>query len=202
MSRLGIFTYNRVYKMNKAILLGLGTIIFFGLGGYLIIELAQRQQFIEVLMRGWDIPLQIGTGLVGGTVSAVIALKIINMDFFHKERAFYQKLFKKLKLNTPGIVFVSLCAGIGEEIFFRAGIQPLLGVWLTSVLFVFLHGYLNPVNWRISIYGVVMVFIIAGFGYLFEYTGLITVMTAHTVFDIILLVNMTKDKSLQSKENA
>ena len=98
-----------------------------------------------------------------------------------------------MDLNLVGIIFLSLCAGIGEELFFRAGIQPFLGVWWTAVFFVLLHGYLNPKNVRISIYGLVMVGIIAGFGYLFKYCGIFSAITAHAVFDMVLFFSMIKN---------
>ena len=75
---------------------------------------------------------------------------------------------------------------MGEEILFRAGIQDYLililpeikawfegttvdpallntwkyehaSVWITSFLFIVIHGYLSPWNWRLSIYGTFMV---------------------------------------------
>lgn len=187
---------------NKAIiLLGLGTLFIFGLSGILIIWQMQGKNPLIVLMSGWDIPLQLMTGIVVGLVSARIAWFIITRAFFIKQKKFYQNLIMKLQLNNPKIIFISLCAGIGEEIFFRAALQPFLGIWFTSLIFVVLHGYLNPFNWRISIYGTVMVFVIAGFGYLFEIAGLITVMTAHTVFDIVLLKKMEEDDEINGMQN-
>ncbi|WMJ75483.1 CPBP family intramembrane glutamic endopeptidase [Cytophagaceae bacterium ABcell3] len=176
--------------MKRILILGLGTLLFFGVGGILIIEFLQDNRFVDVLLDGWSIELQLLVGLTAGLISAGIALFIITRKFFQKERTFYYNMISKLGLNLPAILFISLCAGIGEEIFFRAGIQPFLGVWLTSILFVLLHGYLNPRNPRITIYGSVMVFIIAGFGYLFEHVGLISVMTAHAVFDMVLFLKI------------
>jgi uncharacterized protein len=178
--------------MNKILLLGLSTILVFGLGGVLIIEYAHDANFIDILGRGWDIRWQITVGVLYGLISAGICLLIINSNFFKKERDYYAKMVSKFDLNYPSIIFVSLCAGIGEEIFFRAAIQPMIGIWLTALIFVFIHGYLNPRNWRISVYGTVMVVIMAGIGYLYEYTGIFTIMTAHTVIDIILFTRLMK----------
>ncbi|MDQ3536108.1 MAG: CPBP family intramembrane metalloprotease, partial [Bacteroidota bacterium] len=101
-------------------------------------------------------------------------------------------------LNYFNIILVSLCAGIGEEIFFRAALQPIIGIWPTAIIFVILHCYINPRNWRISIYGFFMIIIMLGIGYLYETVGLISVMVAHTVIDIILfymLMNKRKEFS-------
>ena len=172
---------------NTVILLGIFTLIIFGTTGIFLIEKVQGKDFISLLLLGWSIPLQLLTGVGWGLLSSGIALFIITRKFFIREKHYYRSLILKLDLNNSKIIFISFCAGVGEEIFFRAAIQPMLGIWLTSLIFVALHGYLNPLNWRISLYGIVMVFIIASFGYLFEVAGLITVMTAHVIFDIVLL---------------
>lgn len=176
--------------MNKILTLGLGTLLFFGLGGFYLIEQVQERSFVTVLLEGMTVPLQLGFGIAYGLVTALLALWIISRDFFKKEKKFYHSIIFQLNLNFASIIFLSLCAGIGEEIFFRAGLQPLLGLWPTSVIFVLLHGYLNPYNWRISIYGIAMVFFMAGVGYLFREVGLISAMAAHAVLDIILFMKL------------
>ncbi len=118
---------------------------------------------------------------------------IINRDFFKAEKEYYKRKVAVFNLNYFNIILVSLCAGIGEEIFFRAALQPIIGIWPTAIIFVILHGYINPRNWRISIYGFFMIIIMLGIGYLYETVGLISVMVAHTVIDIILF-NMLMNK--------
>ena len=99
----------------------------------------------------------------------------------------YLKLFSFEDLSFSVIFFVSISAGIGEEIFFRGVLQPFLGVVITGVLFVAVHGYINPKNWRISIYGLYMTIGIIVIGVLTEKVGLITAIISHTVIDITLL---------------
>jgi len=178
---------------NKtSFLLGISTLLFFGFGGILLIEFVQDKPFLQVVDEGSTLSTQILAGAGVGVLAGAIALLIITRRFFKDEKDFYYGLISKLNLGYGEMVFLSLCAGIGEELFFRAGIQPLIGIWWTSVLFVLLHGYLNPKNWRISIYGVVMVGIIVGFGYLFETIGIFSAMAAHATFDMVLFLNITK----------
>lgn len=184
--------------MNRLILfLAFGTLFIFGGGGILVIEFLQGGDVTEVLRRGRNFPVQLMIGLLAGIVASGIALFIIKRPFFKPEKRFYYKLISKLDLNLAGMILLSLCAGIGEELFFRAGVQPFLGIWWTAFLFVLLHGYLNPKNWRISIYGSVMVVLIAGFGYLFKYIGIYTAMTAHAVFDMVLFLNLTNRRKTE-----
>jgi hypothetical protein len=181
--------------MSKALVLGLSTLVIFGLGGYFLIEATQDKDFLAVLLSGESPALQTAIGAGYGLLCGVLALWIIRRPFFAREKQFYSEKIGYLKLNLPLIIFISLCAGVGEELFFRGGLQPLLGLWPTSVLFVFIHGYLNPRNWRISVYGAVMVFMIAGMGYLFQTVGLISAMTAHAALDLLLFLDLQKEKS-------
>jgi uncharacterized protein len=173
-------------------LLGMGTLLIFGGLGILSVAFFQGISFYSLLKSGLPLGWQIVTGIVAGLFSAGIAWFIITRDFFSGQFAFYQKLIQTFTWTQGSIIFVSLCAGVGEELFFRAGIQPFLGIGWTSVFFVALHGYLNPYNWRISVYGVCMVGIIAGFGFLFEKSGIFSVIVAHMVFDWVLLTFLTR----------
>lgn len=178
--------------MNKTWVLGLGTLLLFGSGAYYLIEVVQERSFTGVFLRGMNLPVQVAVGTGYGLLTALIALLIISRDFFKKEKNFYSQLISQLDLNIMGILFLSFCAGIAEEAFFRAGLQPLLGVWPTSIIFVFIHGYLNPFNWRISLYGFAMLFFIAGMGFLFIEIGLIAAIASHTVLDIVLFMKLRK----------
>ena len=181
--------------MKVSIKLGILTLIIFGLGGFLLIEFGQDKTFIQAMKQGLGPFEQLFVGFSAGFTASAIAVWIISRSFFDAELAFYQSLINQLDLNNGGIIFLSLCAGIGEEIFFRGGLQPFLGVWWTSIIFVALHGYLNPRNWRISIYGMVMVGIIAGFGYLFKYVGILSAIVAHAMLDIFLFSYISREKA-------
>jgi uncharacterized protein len=185
---------NNIYKV---LLLGLGTLLIFGVTGYLIIDHFQEVNLLDILKSGHSLPVQFIIGLTFGLLSAFIAIYIIDKEFFSREKQYYQEKISQLNLKNPGIVFISICAGIGEEIFFRAALQPFLGIWVTSIFFVAVPGYLNPFNWVISVYGIFMTFVIAGFGYLMESFGLITVITAHAIFDLVLLKKLINSKSIK-----
>ncbi len=181
--------------MNRLSLsIALGTLFFFGIGGILIIEWLQDRSFIEVLWQGYPLLHQFAIGLLTGLISAGFALLIIFRPFFSRQKDFYFGLITSLNLSPFGMLFLSLCAGIGEELFFRAGVQPFLGIWWTAILFVFIHGYLNPANWRITLYGIVMVIIIAWFGFLFETIGIFSAIIAHASFDFILFMVAARDR--------
>ncbi len=179
--------------------IGLGTLLIFGIGGIVLIEWVQERSYVEVFLQGWGIGYQLAAGFIAGLAGSGLALLIITRPFFKEERKdYYELISSRLNLKLPVIIFLSLCAGVGEEIFFRAGLQPLIGLHLTSVIFVALHGYLQLTNWRVALYGLAMLMVIVGFGYLYHYTGLYTVMMAHSIFDFVLFIHIAYSQDPQA----
>lgn len=129
------------------------------------------------------------TSLIGVILGGLYAFLIIAFGQFtllediSKQQ---ERFLKSLNINWGDALFMSFCAGFGEEILFRAGIQHWTGVLLASIIFIALHGYFNPKSWRKSIYGLVILpfTLILGFGY--EAYGLWFAIFAHFTYDLIL----------------
>jgi len=147
---------------------------------------------------------QLTIGVVTGLVIAFLAQKLISSKLLQKVNLQYARMLGNLKFSWGEILFVSLCAGVGEELLFRGAIQPLLGVVFTSICFVAIHGYINPSNWRLSVYGAFMTLAITGLGYICNYFGLIAPIIAHIIIDVYLLIFLQKTAELDisSKMNA
>ncbi len=182
-------------------LLGLFTLLGFTSLGGLVIEQFQDIRFFSLFQTSTPWYSQIGLGLAYGVITALLGWYIVNLAFLGDTKSFFAKLIQDLNLSIFDILFISFCAGAGEEILFRGAIQPYLGVWITAILFVAIHGYLNPKNWRISIYGVYMCLVIAGIGYLSDYFGITTAIAAHFAIDVVLLMALVKVKIPSSEIN-
>jgi len=182
-------------------MLGLLTLIGFSSIGGLVIEQFQDVRFFSLFQTATPWYYEIGLGLLYGLVTAVIGWFIVSMTFLENTRVFFGKLIQDLNLSITDILFISFCAGAGEEILFRGAIQPYLGVWITAIIFVAIHGYLNPKNWRISIYGTYMCLVIAGIGYLCEYFGITTAIAAHFAIDVVLLYALAKTGVSEEKDD-
>jgi CAAX protease family protein len=169
-------------------IMALVTLFGFSIVGLLIIETFHDFSIWQVIAFGSPWPYQILRGLVFGTIAAACMIWMIGTPLLVEARNFFSELISDANLKMPDLLFLSLAAGIGEEILFRAALQPFLGIWLTALIFVALHGYLNPMNLQMSIYGVLMVIISAGLGYLFEYIGIFAAMSAHFIIDLILFI--------------
>jgi len=135
--------------------------------------------------------IQLLAGVFSGLLWGYLAKQLVTTAYFEPVSTKFRDILGPMQLNWWEIWIISLCAGIGEELLFRGSVQPLLGVWPTSILFVFLHGYLSPFNLRLSLYGIFMVIVIAVLGYLADFMGLVPAMAAHTLIDVVLLRYLT-----------
>lgn len=186
-------------------LLGWATLLGFGGGGLLLYFFINKSSPLEMLTSGKALYIQIPLGLLYGFLSALAVILIMSHPLMLKEEERYKNMLGPVNLNWRDILFLSFCAGFGEEIFFRAFLQAHTGIWLCSVIFVVLHGYLNPKR-PIFFYGLFLVFDIAGIGWLFENTGPWTAISAHFLIDVILLAHLgdseESEESLLRCENS
>ena len=178
---------------RSTLILALLTLLLMGGGGIALIWFREEGETISYLSGYVSVLYQIIAGLAAGMLGAYVAWWIVSLDYLANTRTFFVELFRGLQLGVSEIVFISFCAGIGEELLFRGGIQPILGIWITAILFVALHGYLNPAKRPLMVYGIFMVFVIAGFGYMTEHIGIISAMVAHTVLDIYLIMKLVRN---------
>jgi len=172
--------------------MALATIVVFGGLGVFLIPLSRNSDFIPFLAGTKKLWIQITLGLVFGFISAKAGWQIVELPVMAKTKHFFVSLIKPIKLNFFQIVLISVCAGIGEELFFRGVVQPWLGIWITSIAFVLLHGYLNPFNLPLTGYGFYMVLVIGVLGLMTEHIGILTAMISHSVIDIILLSELSR----------
>lgn len=152
--------------------------------GVLLIIYLQKVDVQLVFLGKKSLFLQITAGLFFGSLASLFAVALLNGKYFKSVRGFFEHLMQDINPSMSNIVFFSLCASVGEEILFRAGIQPLIGIWPAAILFVLLHGYINPANLHLTVYGIFLVVICSGFGYLFKFFGLTSSMIAHFIYDV------------------
>jgi len=133
--------------------------------------------------------LLIGQGLA--LVAAVGSYLLFRMTADSESTARTVQSYARLDLDGLNPVWISVCAAIGEEMLFRAALQPLLGLWVTSVVFLVVH---TPVyRFRrldratlvqaVGVFGTSVVL-----GLVFQYVGLLAAMLVHAWIDIVGLV--------------
>ena len=111
--------------------------------------------------------------------------------------------YSRLDLDGLNPLWIALCAAIGEELLFRAALQPLLGVWIVSLVFLATHVpvYRFRKLDRASLVQAAGVFgASVALGYTFMYVGLLAAMIVHAWIDIVgLLVvrNVVRNRPLK-----
>jgi uncharacterized protein len=83
-------------------------------------------------------------------------------------------------------LFLSICAGIGEELLFRLGVQPFLGIWPTAVLFIAIHGYFSIKNFDDNLPGVLLMPFIVCIAIGYVHFGIWFCVFAHISYDFLV----------------
>ncbi|MTW12134.1 CPBP family intramembrane metalloprotease [Pseudoduganella eburnea] len=154
----------------------------------LLIRFVQHAQLPDVLLAGLPWPQQAllgaALGLLVGGASLISALRKPGATSVQRTAGSYGQL----DLHGLNPVWIALAAGAGEELLFRAALQPLLGIWLSSALFLLLHT--RAYDFRrfdrtalLQAAGVMGMSLV--FGLVALYAGLIAAVLAHTLIDIL-----------------
>ncbi len=182
-------------KKNKLYILGLITLVLFPIPAYLYHYWVNSTSLHDFLELDTIKISSIVAGGVFGISYAIFALFMMKIPLYQKIPLKIDELVRSLNLTYADAIFLSLCAGIGEELLFRSGIQDLLGVWVTSLLFVAIHGYFSLRKPLMNLYGILVLPFILIIGYCYEWFGLWMVVSAHTFYDLTLFIALIKDKN-------
>lgn len=186
---------NQIEELSKRgiYILGIITLLVFPIPAFLYLYFVEGYSFQEFIRWEEIFRPQTILGINLGIVYALIALIFMGAPVFKKLPNRVENIVRNMRLTIWDAIFLSICAGVGEELLFRAGMQTILGPWVTSVIFVAVHGYLNPRNCRISLYGLIVlpfIFLIS-FGY--DHFGQWFSIGAHFSYDLILFMALIAD---------
>lgn len=173
---------------QRILWLGLLTLLGFPFVGFLLLYFFDPQaDYLEfTFSSAYTLYTQAGIGLITGGIMGFFARWFIERPWLQSSTSKYERIFKEMQLNFPAIIFLSIAAGVGEELLFRVAIQHFLGVEITAILFVAIHGYLDPRDWKISIYGLILTGFIILLGYFRIHFGIFSAIIAHSFYDFIL----------------
>lgn len=180
-------------KKKSLLFLGLLTLVVFPIPTFVTLYYAEGIQPLEILDLGSFNADSLGLGIIIGMLYAVLALGFMQASVFQKLPTRIETMVQNMNLSIWDCLFLSICAGVGEELLFRSGVQFYLGPIITSVIFVAIHGYLNPFNWRMSLYGLIVLPFILLISYALEEFGLWFCIGAHFSYDFVLFYVMTTD---------
>lgn len=132
-------------------------------------------------------------GLEFGILYACIAMLAFQNKWIKREIEKQQNTLRDLRLNLFDKLFLSFCAGFGEELLFRSGMQHWAGVWITSIFFIAIHGYFNPKKKGIFLYGIILLPFILALGFSLEKMGIWFAIAAHFSYDLILFIQSDEE---------
>jgi hypothetical protein len=189
---LVIFYLRKKNVLTKRQLYTLGwiTLLGFPIPAFLLTYILNNTTLISFLELNEMDPAMIIIGLLTGVIYALFTMILLTFPVFKKIPLPFDQLFKRLKLNYVDAVFLSLCAGIGEELLFRAGVQQYLGIWPTAFIFVAIHGYFSIKTPLKSLYGLMVLPLSLLLGYGFESFGLWFSVAVHFSYDLALFISL------------
>lgn len=129
-------------------------------------------------------------GLELGLAYGMLVIAISQAPIFEELSTPQVNLLKNLKLTWFDVLFISFAAGFGEEILFRVGLQTWFGPWLTSILFIAVHGYFSLSSFKKNILGLLLLPFIVIISYAYEELGLWFSISAHFSYDLLMFAGV------------
>lgn len=163
--------------------------LFYVAVSLLLIYLFHEGDFREIFEHGYSITVQMAIGLSAGIAAALVVMFLSSRspiaDVLDDFTLF--RVIANTKFSPFDRVQISLFAGAGEEILFRGAIQPILGIWATSIIFIAIHGYFKFKSAGHILFGLMLFGLSMMLGFLYEISGLISAMAAHAIYDLVML---------------
>lgn len=172
-------------------LLGLVTLLMAPLG-WLLCGMPEIGEFLQLdrLFSTWT-----AIGIEYGIVFGILMLILTNTETARRSFSVQHQLIRSMRLNLFDILFLSFCAGFGEELLFRVAIQQWLHPILATLGFVAIHGYINPKDWETTKYGLLVSLFILVLGYAVSAEqGVWFCIAAHASYDFVLFWFWGKDR--------
>lgn len=167
----------------KIYLMGFVTLLMAPLG-WLLCGMPEISSFLQLdrIPTIWT-----GIGIEYGVAFGIFMLIVTNTEKARRSFSVQHQLIRSMRLNIFDILFLSLCAGFGEEILFRVAVQQWLHPVLASVVFVAIHGYINPKDMDTTKYGLLVCLFILVLSYAISgEQGLWFCIAAHASYDFVL----------------
>lgn len=134
-------------------------------------------------------------GLAYGIAFGLLMLWATNTTEARRSFRRQLQIIRSFRLTVIDCIFLSLCAGIGEEFLFRITLQEWIHPLLNSVIFVAIHGYFDPRDWSVTKYGLLILVFIIGLGYGVGAFGIWSCIIAHAAYDFVLFYAWSRQRS-------
>lgn len=159
-----------------------------------ITEFLGPAPILQRLRSGPFLPLQLALGAgLGSLLSALTFRTLVPLSAFRELRESMIGLMARLPVGGWNPLWLGLLAGTGEETLFRGALQPLIGIWWTSLAFSLLHVVNVRHSFRRALQYIVSVFCMSVLvGTLFLKFGLVTAIAFHASWDMVAILSLRK----------
>lgn len=166
--------------------------IFLAVASVCFLVFIQDKSLVDVFLDGYAPHVQIIIGLLVGSILAVV---IRYVPFLSSLRQMARHLIgAQLQPKKVEIPLFAYATATGEELLFRAILQPFIGVWLTSVVFTLSHGSFDFKSRGMILFNVFLFISSVVMGLLYMHVGLLAVIMAHGIYNVWIMLYAIKSK--------
>ena len=154
----------------------------------IVILLFHPKPYVSALLHGLPLFEQAALGVAAGVVYWLVILFGSRFASQGKTSQHIAESFSRLDLRGWNPLWMAIAAGVGEELLFRGALQPLLGIWIASILFVLAHtrAYrFDALNKRVLLQASSIFVVSVALGSIAIYAGLVTAMIVHAAMDVV-----------------
>jgi membrane protease YdiL (CAAX protease family) len=173
---------------------------------FLITALLGPKPLWAIVADGRSMVWQVGVGIAMGLAFSIpVWIVVLKINVFENLRTQMLELAGRADLGGLNPLWFGLCAGVGEEVLCRGALQPLLGIWWTSLLFTLAHygtgGFksMNPTKFGYAGFVFLASVLI---GHVLIEIGLIAAAVLHSVVDVFGLVVLRREDVRQMPRSA
>lgn len=153
-----------------------------------IILLFHRKPYSTALLVGFPPGYQLLIGVAFAAVYWTASRLGSRLIAKRKAAQHIAESYSRLDLSGWNPLWIAIAAGVGEELFFRGALQPILGIWVASVLFALVHirAYRwNQLSKRVLLQCISVFAIGVSLGLVAMYVGLLAAITVHAAMDAV-----------------
>jgi len=180
---------------HALILCALALLLAFGIN-----SIFHSESLLTIALKGEPVFVQIWAGALIGSSLAFLGLgaliagqRYCNWLGALREQMF--TLFSRVDLSGLNPLLIGAMAGLWEETLFRASLQPIVGIWWGSLIFMLCHtgtGQFWTMNWKKAVYAVGVFAAGVLLGSIFKHVGLVAAILTHALIDIVGLFAMRR----------
>lgn len=137
------------------------------------LRLPQRQDWTAGLA------MAIGLHIMVWAASAVWA-EMTAADAWQQQTAAARQIFETYSSSLILAVLFALLTAISEEMLFRGALQPIFGLWISSLFFTWVH-----VQYALTPAALILLAVSLGFGWLRRHVSATAAVIAHSVYNFV-----------------